>query len=132
MGELIYHNDWAASFDKQGAKLLVHKSGVTMHPFEGDNSMDIWNTFHSKDLSATWKERHAKGVPVKLYMTDEDQYKRMAWYDLDTENDDNMHLIDTDDNPYVFAFTAEMDVAAKFCTFHYKQSWLDKKGGERG
>jgi hypothetical protein len=72
----------------------------------------------------TWKERHAKGVPVKLYMTDEDFNKRMAWYELDTEFDDNMHLISGDDEPYVYALTETADVAGSFCNFRYKE-----KGG---
>jgi hypothetical protein len=86
-----------------------------------------------EDLSRTWKERHAKGVPVKLYMTDVDEDKRMAWYDLDTETDDNMHMIDGDDNICVYALTGkdtDERIIATFCNFRYKQSWLDKKGGD--
>lgn len=78
--------------------------------------------------SRTWKERHAKGVPVKLSLDTQEEYnKRMQWYDLDGENDS--HLID-DVSPYVVVFASPFyKKSGSFRNFRYKPEWLEKKGG---
>jgi hypothetical protein len=77
-----------------------------------------------------WKERHAKGVPVKMRWTDLDKFlakiagrERYALYGI-SGND-----LNKGGDPY--AVVMAEGLRASFCNFRYKQSWLDKKGGER-
>jgi hypothetical protein len=68
----------------------------------------------------TWKERNAKGTPVKIPLDSNDGFnKRIQWYSLDGELDS--HLID-DDSPYVVVFGSQSyRKSGRFCNFRYKQ-----------
>lgn len=69
----------------------------------------------------TWKERHAKGVPVKI--TSEEGHKK--WYALDPERNwqEGDHVV-RKDNPVV---EIGWPVIATFCNFRYKPEWLEKR-----
>lgn len=76
----------------------------------------------------TWKERHAKGVPVKI-LSQEDHD---SWYQLDTDKwYEGDHIVQFD-NPVVRIYNFPMsaglwDRVASFRNFRYKPEWLEKK-----
>lgn len=86
----------------------------------------LWHALHDYQ-SRTWKERHAKGVPVKKKNLDD----VCAWYNLDAFEGD--HQFDSDENPIsavCHIHKAVWRVGATFCNFRYKPEWLEKKAGK--
>jgi hypothetical protein len=79
----------------------------------------------------TWKERHANGTPVKMTDT--------TWFKCIHESPNiepayfGMGAYGRDSNVYVgFYEPTKSSPYATFCNFRYKQSWLEKKGGNDG
>ena len=83
----------------------------------------------------TWKERHAKGVPVIMKL---EEWEKCADLPGPTVQEGYYHYLQDfgigGGHPEVRVLTENPNSfhIATFCNFRYKQSWLDKKGGERG
>lgn len=69
----------------------------------------------------TWKERHAKGVPVK--MTTSDFFTCMRSSARISGLDRN---IDSAGNPLVVCVDWQYSRIATFCNFRYKPEWLER------
>jgi hypothetical protein len=79
----------------------------------------------------TWKERHAKGVPVKMSLSE--------WRTCHskTKFPKNHHPARTEGTGEIIIWVEDWDdfdsdESVQFCNFRYKQSWLEKKGGNYG
>jgi DNA primase len=107
---------------------------------EGQEVYGSLKEAYRKEMSRTWKERHAKGVPAVASTTDQCREWR-ALTDHSKRRKTNLwHVCPYESNrqnpelsvsiPMVWA--GEMDefndwvIVAQFCNFRYKQSWLDK------
>lgn len=85
--------------------------------------------FHPSFGDPTWKERHAKGVPVKMDQSEwMDECGKvmpsvsdiLPWYGYHRHPIEGSITITTD---YLSG-----KVAGSFCNFRYKPEWLEKKG----
>jgi hypothetical protein len=77
-------------------------------------------------LSRTWKERHAKGVPVNMTFEDMEEQchdAENAMYGLTASGVEEAFKVG---KPYVIMVDNYTDVAS-IRNFRYKQSWLEKK-----
>jgi hypothetical protein len=89
----------------------------------------IAEIMEANERSRTWKERHAKGVE----MVKRSHNDVIKWYDLDYKNGlwtDGDHQFNDNGTPIIEVISIKNDVwrvAATFCNFRYKQSWLDKQ-----
>lgn len=98
---------------------------------EGQEVYGMLKQAYQKEMSRTWKERHAKGVPVKI-LSQEDHD---SWYQLDTDKwYEGDHIVQLD-NPVVRIYNFPMsaglwDRVASFRNFRYKPEWLEKKKRE--
>lgn len=124
--KIAFQKGWRASKDK--FRIYNISEGPSLSTGIDPDTWDLLKFQEREHISATWKERHAKGVPVKVYMTESYENKRMYWYDLDSENDYNLHLINFDDDPHVLGLNEDGDAVVNFCNFRYKPEWLEKKG----
>jgi hypothetical protein len=94
-------------------------------------SVQTWEELRVYEVSITWKERHANGTPVKMTMGEYGSYvpgktDPSHWYGLTKYVDGEPYIECVDLN-----FTRLPHIAT-FCNFRYKQSWLEKKGGNDG
>lgn len=77
---------------------------------------------YQEQQSRTWKERHAKGVPVKM------DWIRFAKCCSETQAVNGVvRGLQFGEDPIASSVSVGV-----FCNFRYKQSWLDNKGGEHG
>lgn len=102
------------------------------------SSLDNWLALRQYQLikeeaSATWKERHAKGLPVEMTF---DQ-----WYDCVDTLPSDFHpkngfyyglrglkdAISGPQIPYISIKDRSIGTYARFCNFRYKPEWLAKK-----
>lgn len=89
----------------------------------------VWKLLHC----LSWKDRHAKGVPVKMYWDDLDHFlNRLQNGDrfLSLYGMSGYELWKGGGNPYAKQRVDGIQVS--FCNFRYKPEWMEKKGGSNG
>ena len=86
------------------------------------------------ELSRTWKERHAKGVPVKMTL---EEWKECVRINYRASGFDVARPSLSVESSYPIVICSNFydeddESSAYFCNFRYKQTWIDKKGGNNG
>ncbi len=80
---------------------------------------EMWRGLHAIEISAFWKERHAKGTPVKM------EYQQWKQIILTTPHIQNTNRRHNHNEVWVECKGDDDVVVATFCNFRYKE-----KGGE--
>lgn len=97
--------------------------------------LETWakDAIYKTVLSQTWKERHAKGVPVKMTF---DEWSAACEMVGPTPKDGYQHGSTGNGIPRVRVFDRAVGSGlgprhmATFCNFRYRPEWLEKKGGK--
>jgi hypothetical protein len=75
------------------------------------------------ELSRTWKDRHAKGVPVKMSILEWREFLKSA---KRIEHHRPGHSLDSVVTVHISDWNDESGPEAIFCNFRYKPEWLHK------
>lgn len=128
MGRIIsYQNGWRAS--KTFPRLFHVEDGEDISTTTKPETWEYLKAQENEHRSRTWKERHAKGLPVHVTPTEFANYHREEnmpdghWVSVNPATGDLYCSVrDTSNSPRL-----GWPAIAAFKNFRYKQSWLYKK-----